>query len=72
MKFLLGLIAGVILASASSLSAQDSGSWWTPGGKSGSYSHDPLSGSTYIQDSDGQAGYFYSTPTPPIGRRNPC
>jgi hypothetical protein len=71
MKFLLGLIAGVILASVSSLSAQD-GTWWTPGGKSGSYSHNPALGSTWVQESDGTARYLYSNPIPQIGQRNPC
>lgn len=72
MKFLLGFIAGVILASAAGLWAQESGYFWTPGGKSGSYSHNPVLGSTWVQDSQGNAGYIYSTPTPHIGQRNPC
>lgn len=82
MNFLYGLIIGIVVASAASLSAQDDylkgygggvqvpeqGGFWTPGGTSGTYSHNPALGSTWIQDSEGNAGYLYTTP----GRRNPC
>lgn len=72
MNFLLGLILGVIVASASGLWAQENGYFWTPGGSSGMYSHNPALGSTWIYDNQGNSGYIYSTPTPQMGRRNPC
>ena len=73
MKFLLGLMVGVVLTSAVGLSAQDTGTYWTPGGQTGSYSHNSALGSTWYQDSYGNGGYFYSAPTMPFAdKKKPC
>lgn len=80
MKFVMGCLMGVILATGGQLLADDyllgypriqapqTGTFTTPDGRIGSFQHNPSIGQTWIQDSDGNATYLY---TPP-GRRNPC
>lgn len=70
MRLIIGFLLGLIVATASSLSANDFGTWYDNQGNGGTYWNGPLG--TQWMDSQGNGGMINQWPSQSFGSKKPC